>query len=72
MHISQGLRHILVALRDRHGFVCLLSFFLYSRAGVDPVLLPHPSFGFLCFLSFTLSHDKRSHDSDCGDYMIRT
>ena len=23
-------------------------------------------------LSGTLSHDRRSHDSDCGDYMIRT
>ena len=25
-----------------------------ARAGVDPVLRPHPSFGFVCLLSFFL------------------
>ena len=29
-----------------------LSFQNPARAGVDPVLLPHPSFGLVCFLSF--------------------
>ena len=37
-----------------------------------PKRLPRGRRGLETRTQRTLSHDKRSHDSDCGDYMIRT